>query len=183
MKCAESGCDTTLAGFNKSGFCTKHYGKAPGVKERMRKWYRDNKERHRSGVLKWIKNNPERNKEMKKNWEANNSAKIKESRSNNRKFWDSTYRRFRITAEQYWQLHESQQGLCAICSKKSEEDFRGRLSVDHCHKEGQIRGLLCNHCNLMLGHARDNIDTLTNAIEYLQQGFNNKTDHTDDKCG
>jgi len=52
---------------------------------------------------------------------------------------------------------------CPICG--SEEP----LVVDHNHSTGKVRGLICNHCNLVLGHAKDNIETLKNAIAYLEQ--------------
>ena len=52
---------------------------------------------------------------------------------------------------------------CPICG--SEEP----LVVDHDHSTGKVRGLICNHCNLVLGHARDSIETLKNAIAYLEQ--------------
>ena len=52
---------------------------------------------------------------------------------------------------------------CPICG--SEEP----LVVDHDHSTSKVRGLICNHCNLVLGHAKDNIETLKNAIKYLEQ--------------
>jgi Recombination endonuclease VII len=52
--------------------------------------------------------------------------------------------------------------VCEICGEG------GALVVDHCHLTGRVRGLLCaRHCNLMLGHARDNTTVLARAIEYL----------------
>lgn len=51
---------------------------------------------------------------------------------------------------------------CSICG--SEE----RLVVDHCHNSGEVRGMLCNHCNRGLGHFRDNPETMLNAIAYLR---------------
>lgn len=41
------------------------------------------------------------------------------------------------------------------------------LSVDHNHKTGAVRGLLCNGCNMGLGRFEDNIEWLQNAIDYL----------------
>lgn len=57
---------------------------------------------------------------------------------------------------------ESQNSLCAICGKG------GPLVVDHDHADNTVRGLLCNSCNLMLGHAADNTATLTSAVKYLE---------------
>ena|ERR1700677_2456758 len=68
-----------------------------------------------------------------------------------------------ITIEQYERLKKEQNNLCAICKKEA------KLYVDHKHNKKQIRGLLCNACNLMLGWARDNITTLEQAYLYLNR--------------
>lgn len=58
-----------------------------------------------------------------------------------------------ITTEQYEQLLQIQGGRCAVCGKPP---IRKRLSVDHDHTTGLIRGLLCNYCNLrIVGKATD----------------------------
>jgi len=41
--------------------------------------------------------------------------------------------------------------------------------IDHCHEKGHVRGLLCYHCNIGLGHFKDNTLWLQRAIEYLKQ--------------
>ena len=48
-----------------------------------------------------------------------------------------------------------------ICGKDE------KLVVDHDHKTGKVRGLLCNHCNRGLGHFRDNVKFLEDAVKYL----------------
>ena len=59
-------------------------------------------------------------------------------------------------------LAEDRIGECPTCNKIKP------LAVDHCHTTGGFRGLLCNSCNSVLGHAKDNIKTLENLIKYLK---------------
>jgi len=73
-------------------------------------------------------------------------------------------RRFGIILDDYNQLLYKQESRCAICLIK--QDNR-RFSVDHDHKTGKIRGLLCNKCNLGLGNFRDSKTILEQAIKYL----------------
>lgn len=60
-------------------------------------------------------------------------------------------------------------GFCFICGITQDKLKRG-LCVDHDHKTGKIRGLLCSPCNFILGFAKDEIEILTNAVAYLN-GF------------
>lgn len=67
---------------------------------------------------------------------------------------------------EYDRLFRAQGGKCAICGGTR----RQRLSVDHCHKTGVVRGLLCRMCNgRLLTSARDNPNTLRNAADYLER--------------
>ena len=77
--------------------------------------------------------------------------------------------KYGLTLEAYDAMLEIQEGCCAICFK-SEEDFSQKLSVDHCHKTGNVRGLLCKQCNLGIGNLKDSLLLLRNATEYLE-GF------------
>jgi len=61
-----------------------------------------------------------------------------------------------------------QKKRCAICKKKRPQNQRN-LAVDHCHKSGKIRGLLCSRCNIGLGIFGDKVDLLQSAIDYLMQ--------------
>lgn len=61
------------------------------------------------------------------------------------KKWHHLMATYGITPEKYAELLEAQKGLCAICGKAK------RLVVDHDHKTGEIRGLLCRICNGFLG--------------------------------
>jgi hypothetical protein len=71
-----------------------------------------------------------------------------------------------ITAEEYWAIYQAQDGRCYICRKGT--GARKRLSVDHDHESGEIRGLLDQPCNRnVLGHLRDDVQALQRAIDYL----------------
>ena len=75
--------------------------------------------------------------------------------------------------ETYESLFEQQSGVCAICGKpetrKTQTGGVSSLAVDHDHKTGAIRGLLCMTCNNALGHFYDSIELLENAIRYLKR--------------
>ena len=78
-----------------------------------------------------------------------------------------------VTKEQYLELLNEQNLKCMICGKTEEENNR-RLSVDHCHKEKLVRGLLCTKCNFGLGYFNDSQELLNKAIYYLHNNFKNK---------
>lgn len=65
----------------------------------------------------------------------------------------------------YDSLYLYQGGRCAVC--RVATGARKRLAVDHDHKTGAVRGLLCGPCNQMLGQLRDNADAFARAAEYL----------------
>ena len=69
-----------------------------------------------------------------------------------------------ITVQEYDKMLKKQKGKCAICGKKPDKI---RLAVDHCHRTGKVRGLLCNSCNLGIGKLGDTIDRLKKVINYL----------------
>ena len=70
-----------------------------------------------------------------------------------------------ITPERYEELFEQQGRRCAICRNRPRTM---RLAVDHDHKTGEPRGLLCKRCNHdLLGGGHDDIETLYRAIAYL----------------
>ena len=82
---------------------------------------------------------------------------------------------FKITLEEYNQILENQNGVCAICGREETMEYsNGRikqLAVDHDHKTGKVRGLLCNSCNRGLGLFMDSSLYLKNAINYFDDGF------------
>lgn len=78
---------------------------------------------------------------------------------------------FGITLERYNEMHDAQDGKCAICGNPETARRNGKvrwLAVDHCHDSSNVRGLLCGSCNPMIGYAKDNIEVLKKAIAYLE---------------
>lgn len=73
-----------------------------------------------------------------------------------------------IDTEDWARMYEAQAGLCPGCKRKLT--FDRKTHVDHCHVTKRVRGLLCNDCNLLLGNADDNVETLLNLVEYLRPG-------------
>jgi hypothetical protein len=67
-------------------------------------------------------------------------------------------RYYGITLNQFEELLEKQDNCCAICGVNEDSAPRKRLSVDHCHDTGKIRGLLCDRCNLALGMLGDGVN-------------------------
>ena len=78
-------------------------------------------------------------------------------------------KKYGITSAEYDRLLAAQDGVCAICGTGDEGRGRDFLHVDHCHKTGKVRGLLCFHCNAGIGHFKDETWRLRNAADYVQQ--------------
>ena len=74
--------------------------------------------------------------------------------------------KYGITLEDYDRMIEDQNGVCAICGGININGRR--LGVDHNHETGEIRALLCNYCNHIIGDAKENIIILQSAINYLK---------------
>ena len=74
--------------------------------------------------------------------------------------------KYNLSIEQYSEMIILQDSKCKICNNHID-DNKSKVCVDHNHTTGKVRGLLCNHCNSMLGFAKDNIETLKEAIVYL----------------
>lgn len=70
---------------------------------------------------------------------------------------------YNISPEGLQQLVDEQRGRCAICRRKQ------KLHVDHDHKTGKVRGLLCRSCNVGLGQFSDDPKRLEAAIKYLRR--------------
>lgn len=73
--------------------------------------------------------------------------------------------KYGISLDEYNALFLKQGGVCKICGKYQQHE---NLAVDHNHKTGKVRGLLCSSCNKGLGYFKDNPIILKEAIKYLR---------------
>jgi Recombination endonuclease VII len=74
---------------------------------------------------------------------------------------DFKRRGYGITPEEFDALVEKQAGRCRICLREVD------LVPDHCHDGGGFRGAICANCNIMLGHAKNDPETLRRAADYM----------------
>lgn len=72
-----------------------------------------------------------------------------------------------VTADQYTELLAHQGGVCAICGNPPKQGGR-RLNVDHDHRTGQVRGLLCFVCNHHILGKYATVEKLRAAADYLE---------------
>ena len=70
-----------------------------------------------------------------------------------------------LPTARYW--YERSMTLCEICGTQWEQG-KDKLCIDHDHITGKLRGILCKHCNHVLGHAKEQIKILENAKAYLE---------------
>lgn len=90
---------------------------------------------------------------------------------------DSHFRRtYGITQDEYNTAVEKLSYKCQVCDTHATNSKGwSRLVVDHCHTTGEIRGFLCQPCNMALGSARDNPKILRQLANYLEDFYGNKT--------
>jgi hypothetical protein len=74
---------------------------------------------------------------------------------------------YNITLEQYDQMFEQQNGVCAICGEVNKNGWR--LAVDHNHKTKKVRALLCLKCNALIGSMESFKPPLNKAVKYLRK--------------
>ncbi len=114
--------------------------------------------------------------EYQRNWRNINKKRFREIKRKSLDKHKDRVRSYQLTVdhqinlEEYNRLLILQNEVCAICFEKC--DTGKNLAVDHDHKTNKNRGLLCNSCNLMIGHSRDNIKNLLSAIDYLSKYSN-----------
>jgi len=72
-----------------------------------------------------------------------------------------------LTTEEYLRMLDKQNGNCAIC----EEHWGSKLVIDHNHKTGKIRGLICERCNRFVGYIENHPTLIPKIKKYLSFGL------------
>jgi len=93
---------------------------------------------------------------------------------NRKKNWGSSRhyhltRRYGISAEEADALLENQGNICAICQQPANPQLKKPWHIDHDHKTGKVRGILCHSCNTALGNFNDDPEILDRALDYVKK--------------
>jgi tRNA(Ile2) C34 agmatinyltransferase TiaS len=168
-----------------------HEGRGPRCRECSNTLQRERRakdpERSRAYHREWDRKNPDKVKAKRDKHQATpgyaerlrTSSDVRSDRSriyyqdNREKMLESAAKSkimsYGITVEQFNEMLERQNGVCAICGEDNSR-FGKRLAIDHDHDTGVVRGLLCNSCNGALGLFKDDEATLLKALDYIQKG-------------
>lgn len=142
-RCIECGAEFQQPERRQGGGTTKVFCSS---KCRARSWARGNTEKRKVSVVKY-----ERKPQSVEKKKLRNRAK--------------KFEKYGITEDEFHLTLHQQHAKCCTCGGDIDE---WSARIDHCHKTGVFRGLLCDSCNWALGHVRDSIKTLNNMIRYLK---------------
>jgi hypothetical protein len=131
-------------------------------KEYKDKYYLENRTHILKAVKKWATNNKEKHNINSKNSYNRSPEVYKKIRVKRLKV------KYNLTLEQYNKMLKDQDMKCAICHVDQSELVRS-LAVDHDHKTGRVRGLLCINCNTLIAMADDSIRILDSYKEYINK--------------
>lgn len=169
---------------NECKNCCKDYIRLYRIKnlEKLRSREKEQYIKHRETKIEHKKRarleNPENSRLINKKCRDKYKEKYNEKRREDykkdpEKFKDRSLKsHFGIGITEYKQLLEIQNNTCAICNNPETVKRKGKLknlAVDHCHKTGKIRGLLCARCNKAIGLLKDDINIINNCVNYLQK--------------
>lgn len=125
------------------------------------------RERKKQANLDWQHANPEKIQEHNNRRAAKEKAGQKRKRNPDTERVYHLKKAYGIAVEEYDRILAMQRGRCAICG--TDDPKKKYFSVDHDHQTGKVRGLLCQPCNIALGHLRDDLDVVLAMAVYLMQ--------------
>ena len=116
-----------------------------------------NKIKVKNNIVRWRQENPNYSKGYYSRYVAQNPNYYKMR----------NLKKYGLTLQDYNDLLWKQNYKCALC--KTDNHNGNGWHIDHCHNSNKVRGILCNNCNVGLGHFKDDVKLLKVAIEYLQK--------------
>lgn len=136
----------------------------PCVRKASKRYYDDNPEKWSSYDIK------KRERLGEEGFKAKGREKAARHRASPTNTAMARYRkaRYGLTPEAFEAMMVGQGGLCAICRQPPSGRWP-TLHIDHCHRTGRVRGLLCFPCNVGLGSLGDSVDRVMKAAEYLRR--------------
>jgi hypothetical protein len=127
------------------------------IKQQARDRYAKNRDKIRELAREHRKKNKKQENEYQRAWRDKNRGRLKEQHRQ---------RKYGLSQEEFYSMLAGQGGVCAICG--SSEWGPVGPAIDHDHETNMVRGILCHHCNILLGCSRDNKKILLSAIDYLE---------------
>lgn len=104
-----------------------------------------------------------------KSWTEKNIETVRKYRAKDKWTLKKRCARHGTTPEEFWSIYEEQDGTCPICDQAIEAE---NSAIDHNHKTGEVRGILCKKCNRALGLFGDNPETMFRGFTYLKEKGN-----------
>lgn len=142
----------------------------------MTSYYEKNRDRLRARAKQRYAEKQGQITEQRRQWRASpegiaarNAARAKKAeqarlRRDPAKARELHLKRYGLSVADFDSMLNDQGGVCAICREAAS-----KICVDHCHKTGKVRGLLCDHCNRGIGCFGDDPETMASAIEYVRK--------------
>ncbi len=147
----------------------QHRKSASAARNESRKLYREGITDEEPKANKWIREDRLKDREKYAEYEKRHKEKIGIINYRRRE----VLRFYGLSFSEHDEMIKAQNNLCAICNKS--ETRKGRsgditpLCIDHDHETKKVRELLCHSCNQVIGHCRESIEVLKNAILYLEK--------------
>jgi hypothetical protein len=168
MLCSKKGCGLVVSA---KGLCRKHYtaawrkGQGSSYTDHAREYMSEYNARRLSdmGDVQRAAHN-RKHAAYQRVWRSKHAARLREESGYGQRY----LRKYGLTPENFELLLNRQGGVCAICGTPPSQ--KKRLAVDHNHKTGAVRGLLCDSCNHAIGEMKDSPSLLRRAAKYLD-GF------------
>lgn len=130
------------------------------LRQQQKEYRQKHKDQKRSYDQLYRRQNKIRRQILAENYRMNNSETVKAA------YRRKHLKKYGLTLAQYEELIRKQNGRCVICKSLLENEIR-TPAIDHCHKTGMVRGILCQSCNSGLAFLKT-VANLERAIKYLK---------------